>query len=98
MWRDVLFLHTPSSAHLGLFTGRPFRPIALQRSQRSFLLAHSPSMSAILAQAKVLSGTVDNSDSTFLDDDQKAAGFVLTCTSYIKSDAVLQTHAEEDLF
>ena len=50
------------------------------------------------AQAKVISGTVDNSDGSFLSDEQKADGFVLSCTTYIKSDAVLQTHVEDDLF
>ena len=48
--------------------------------------------------AKVISGEVDNSDGSFLSDEQKADGFVLTCTSYIKSDAVLKMHAEDDLF
>lgn len=48
--------------------------------------------------AKVISGSVDNSDATFLSPEQIDAGFVLTCTTYIKSDAVLQTHAEDDLF
>ena len=28
----------------------------------------------------------------------QAAGFVLTCTSFVKSDAVLKMHAEDDLF
>ena len=48
--------------------------------------------------AKVISGEVDNSDGGFLSDEQKANGYVLTCTSYIKSDAVLKMHAEDDLY
>jgi ferredoxin len=48
--------------------------------------------------AKVLSGTVDNSDGSFLDDDQKAAGFVLSCTSYVLTDAEIKTHVEDDLY
>ena len=47
---------------------------------------------------KVLSGTVDNSACSFLNDDQKAAGFTLTCTAKPTSDVVIQTHVEDDLY
>lgn len=47
---------------------------------------------------KVISGTVDNSDQSFLDDDQLAEGYTLTCVAYATSDCVIQTHAEDDLF
>ena len=47
---------------------------------------------------KIVSGTMDVGGCGFLDDDQKAAGFVLTCTAKPTSDVVIETHKEEDLF
>ncbi|KAJ6403202.1 hypothetical protein OIU84_015174 [Salix udensis] len=46
---------------------------------------------------KVASGSVDQSDGSFLDENQMKDGYLLTCTSYPLSDCVIHTHKEDDL-
>ncbi|BAY64066.1 2Fe-2S ferredoxin [Calothrix brevissima NIES-22] len=48
--------------------------------------------------AKLISGEVDQSEQKFLRPQEIAAGYVVTCVTYPRSDCTLETHQEQVLY
>ncbi len=49
-------------------------------------------------RGQLVSGQIDQSDGSWLSDDEIAAGQVLICVAYAESDCVIKTHQEELVF
>ena len=47
---------------------------------------------------KVIEGTLNNEEQSFLDEEQLEAGFSLLCVAYPESDCVIETEQEEKLY
>lgn len=52
----------------------------------------------VVCTGKVINGSVDQSDHSFLRDKELQASFVLTCRAYATSDCTILTHQKEKLF
>lgn len=47
---------------------------------------------------QLTSGSVDQADQSYLDDDQVRQGYALLCVSYPQSDCTIRSSVEEELF
>ena len=48
--------------------------------------------------AKIIEGTLDQRDQSFLDDQQIQSGYALLCVAYATSELVIRTNCEEEIW
>ena len=83
-----LYAHRPPSALL----------VMVCRARDLIMCDYCPVSMCSTCAGIVTAGTVDQSDGSFLDEDQMAKGFTLTCVTYPTSDCTIETDKEEELF
>ncbi|KAM0851874.1 hypothetical protein ACQ4PT_052140 [Festuca glaucescens] len=87
----------PRSASLTAARGMRLRAQATYKKGIDNLPYSCRNGTCISCLGKIVSGTVDQDQQTFLDDDQLEEGWVLICVAYPTSDLVIETHKEMDI-
>ena len=90
-------MHTPNG--LQAFECQDDEYILDAAEQAGFDMAYSCRAGACSScVGKILEGTLDQSDQSFLDDDQIDQGYSLLCVAYATSNLTIKTECEEELW